>query len=422
MTNKENTESALPGIRVLDLTESGCMLGGKLFADMGSDVIKIEPPGGSLSRIQPYYKNIPDPEKSLFWFSYNINKRGITLDLRKPEGQEIFKKLTKTADIILESTGLGYMDKLKLGYSDICKIKPDIIYASITPFGSTGPKSHYISSDLSAVASSGFLNACGDPDRAPVWIGVPQPSQYAGAEAAIGALTAYLYRLDTGEGQFVDVSAQEANMSANMNTLQMWDVNKVEFKRIGAFSYVAATGVKQPIYFKCKDGFVMILALGGNPPYVPSSRNLVKWMDEENMAPDWLKKLNWQVDYNAAVLKQDLADEVGRAIEAFTLTKTKSQLYNEGAFVRQILVAGVSDTKDISEDIQLKARNYWENITHPELGVDLPYCGQFAPMSETPIKFKRRAPLIGEHNREIYVDELGVTEDNFIALKDKGVI
>jgi crotonobetainyl-CoA:carnitine CoA-transferase CaiB-like acyl-CoA transferase len=422
MATKKGTDSALPPIRVLDLTEGGCMLGGKMLADMGADVIKIEPPGGSASRIQPYYKNLKDPEKSLFWFAYNTNKRGVTLNLDKPKGQEIFKKLARTADIILESASPGYMAGLKLGYADICKIKPDIIYAAITPFGQDGPKSNHKSSDLTIVASSGFLNACGDPDRAPVWIGFPQASFYAGAEAAIGAMTAYWYRLDSGEGQFVDVSGQEANMSANMNSLPMWDVNKVEFNRVGAVSYVAATRVRQPIYFRCKDGYVMILALGGNPPYVPSSEKLVKWMDEEGMAPDWLKKLNWQVDYNAAVLKQELADKVGKAIETFTLTKTKDQLYEEGAFGRQILVAPVSSTKNISEDIQLKARNYWTNIYHPELKTDVPYGGQFVPMSETPIQFKRRAPLIGEHNKEIYVQELHLAEDGLIAMKNTGII
>jgi crotonobetainyl-CoA:carnitine CoA-transferase CaiB-like acyl-CoA transferase len=422
MVEKKETKSALLPIRVLDLTEGGCMLGGKLFADAGGDVIQIESPGGSASRIPPYYKNIQDPEKSLFWFAYNTNKRGITLNLQKPEGRELFKKLAARADVILESSVAGYMDSIKLGYSDICKIKPDIIYASISPFGQTGPKSHYLASDLTSVASSGFLNACGDPDRAPVWIGFPQSGQYAGAEAAIGAMTAYWHRLNTGEGQFVDVSMQESNMSANMNTLQMWDVNKVEFNRVGAVSYVAATNVKQPIYFKCKDGFVMILVLGGNPPYVPSSTKLVQWMDEEGMAPDWLKNLNWEVDYNAAVLKQELADKVGKAIEAFTLTKTKAQLYNEGAFERQILVAGVSNTKDITEDIQLKSRNFWTTISHPELGADVPYCGPFAPFSESPIEFKWRAPLIGEHNQEIYIGELGLKEADLTTLKDKGVI
>jgi len=202
----------------------------------------------------------------------------------------------------------------------------------------------------------------------------------------------------------------------------MWDVNKVEFNRIGAFSYVAATKVKQPIYFPCKDGYVMILALGGNPPYVPSSRNLVKWMDEEGMAPDWLKKLDWQVDYNAAVLKQDLADKVGQAITEFTLTKTKEQLYNEGAFERQILVAGVSNTKDITEDIQLRARDFWKKIHHPELGSDLPYLGEYTPMNESPVEYKRRAPLIGEHNRDIYSKEMRLTESNLKKMKDEGII
>jgi benzylsuccinate CoA-transferase BbsE subunit len=422
MAVNKGTKSALPPIRILDLTEGGCMLGGKLFSDVGADVIKVEPPGGSVSRMQPFYKNIPDPEKSLFWFAYNTNKRGVTLNLQKPEGRELFKALTVKADIVLESSAAGYMDGIELGYDDISAVNPDIIYASITPFGQTGPKAHYVATDLTSVASSGFLNACGDPDRAPVWIGCPQSSQYAGCEAAIGSMVAYLHRLNTGEGQFVDVSMQEANMSANMNTLQMWDMNKVEFNRVGPYSYVASTGVKQPIYFPCKDGFVMILALGGNPPYVPSSEKLVKWMDEERMAPEWLKKLNWWVDYNASVLTQELADKVGKAITAFTLTKTKDQLYNEGAFERQILVAGVSNTQDITEDIQLRARNFWINIAHPELEGYVPYCGPFTPMTESPMEIKRRAPLIGEHNREIYIHELGLTQKQFAEFRKKGVI
>ncbi len=424
MKKEQENKSALPHIRVLDLTEGGCMLGGRMFGDMGADVIKIEPPRGSLSRIAPYYKNIADPEKSLFWFAYNSNKRGITLDITKPEGQELFKKLAKTADVILESFSLGYMNKLKLGYSDICQIKPDIIYTSITPFGQNGPKSSYHANELSLWASGGFLNACGDPDRAPVWIGYPQAMFFGGAEGAIGSMTALWYRLNTGEGQFVDVSIQESTISSNMNSLQMWDVNKVEFRRVGAVSFVAATRVKQPIYFKCKDGYIMILALGGNDPYTTSSEHLIQWMKDEGMCPEWLAKVNWWTDYNAAVLKQDLADKVGQAIEAFTLTKTKDELYEIGAFgkYKQILIAPVSSTRDISEDVQLKGRNFWVNLEHPELGTTLPYCGPSVRMSETPIEFNRRAPLIGEHNKEIYIDELRLKEIELKTLKDKAII
>lgn len=422
MSKNLETKSALSSLRVLDLTEGGCMIGGKLFADAGADVIKIEPPGGSPSRIGPYYKNIAEPEKSLYWFAFNTNKRGITLDLYKPEGQEILKKLAAKTDIIVESLGVGVLSRLKLGYEDLSRIKADIIYASITPFGQSGPKANFKASDLTIMASSGFLNACGDPDRAPVWIGFPQASIYSGCEAAIGSMTAYWYKLSSGEGQFVDVSMQESNISANMNSLQMWDMNKVEFNRVGAVSYVAATRVKQPIYFRCKDGYIMILALGGNPPYVPSSESLVKWMKEEGKCPEWLAKLNWWTDYNAAVLQQPLADKVGQAIEEFTLTKTKDELYEEGAFKRFILIAPVSSTKDISNDIQLKARNYWVKLPHPELNDSLPYCSQFVPMTETPVTVKQRAPLIGEHNTEIYGQELGMTPDQVKSLKARGII
>jgi benzylsuccinate CoA-transferase BbsE subunit len=425
MSTNQGNKSALPPIRVLDLTEGGCMLGGKLFADAGADVIKIETPTGSPSRIAPFYKNLTDPNQSLFWMAYNTSKRGITLNLQKKEGQDLFRKLAAKADIILESFSVGYMDSLKLGYAEISKINPGIIYTAITPFGQNGPKAKYAASDLTLWASGGFLNDCGDPDRAPVWIGFgPQASLFGGCEGAIGAMTAFWYRNQTGEGQFVDVSIQEATMSSNMNILPMWDVNQVEFRRAGAVSFVAATGVKQPIYFKCKDGLIMILALGGNDPYATSSEHLVQWMKAEGKCPDWLAKLNWWKDYNAAVLKQDLADKVGQAIEAFTLTKTKAELYEIGAFgkYKQMLVAPVSSTKDISEDVQLKARGFWVKVPHPELKESLPYCGPYIGMGETPITLKNRAPLIGEHNQEIYVQELGLKEAELKALKDKGVI
>ena len=168
----------------------------------------------------------------------------------------------------------------------------------------------------------------------------------------------------------------------------------------------------------------MILALGGNDPYATSSEHLVQWMKDEGMCPDWLAKLDWWKDYNAAVLKQDLADKVGEAIEKFTLTKTKDELYEIGAFgkYKQMLVAPVSNTKDISEDVQLKGRDFWVKMEHPELKDVLPYCGPFIRLSESPIEFKRRAPLIGEHNSEIYNQELGIQEADLKALIDKGVI
>jgi benzylsuccinate CoA-transferase BbsE subunit len=417
----ENFQQYSKPYRVLDLTEGGCMIGGKLLGDLGADVIQIEPPGGSQSRIAPFYKGIQDPQKSFFWFAYNTNKRGITLDLTQVPGRNLFKKLVEAADVVIESYAPGYMDSLNLGYDDLCKIKPDIIMASVTPYGQTGPKAAYKGDDLTVWAAGAYLYICGDSDTPPVWISFPQAGLFGGAEAAIGAMTALWHRNKTGEGQYVDVSMQECAMSPTMNVLQMWKVGGVDFKRVGG-CLVTSSGVKQPIYFKCQDGYVMILAQGGTEPFISSSGRLVTWMAEENKAPDWLKNLNWMIDYNASTMGQDIADRVGKAIEQFTLTKDKAELYEEGAIKRQILIAPVCTAKDISEDIQLQARQYWRQVPHPELKDELTYCGPFIRMSETPLENKKRPPLIGEHNQEVYGGEMGLTDDNIKELKGKGVI
>lgn len=323
MKNYLKTSSALEQYRVLDLTEGGCMIGAKILGDLGADVIKIEPPGGSPSRIAPFYKDIAEPEKSLSWFAYNINKRGITLDLTKVDSKKKFKKLIETADVVMESFSPGYMKRLGLGYEDLCQIKPDIIMTSITPFGQNGPKSHHKGSELTAWASSGYLYICGNPDRAPTWISCPQAFLHGGLEAAVGTMTALWHWQLTGEGQYVDVSLQESAMSPNMNVLQMWDVLKLNFRRIGGYMFVPSTGVRQPVYFKCKDGYVLILLQGGSEPFMSSSARLVEWMVEEGMASYWLKKIDWAIDYDANKMTQDTADQGGAEVERFTLTKTK---------------------------------------------------------------------------------------------------
>jgi benzylsuccinate CoA-transferase BbsE subunit len=421
MYNQE-AKSALPGYRILDLTGGGCMLGGRLLADLGADVIKIEPPWGSPSRTGPYYKNIVDPEKSLFWWAYNANKRGITLNIARPEGRKLFKDLVRNADAVLESFAPGYLGRLKLGYADLIRIKPDIILTSITPFGQNGPKAHYQASDLTVWASGAYLYACGNPDRAPTWIGFPQAGLFGGAEGAIGTMTAIWHRNNTGEGQHVDVSMQESALSPNLNVLQMWDVSGVEFHRLGGALYVPSTGVQQPIYFACRDGYVMILVQGGNEPFISSSARLVKWMEEEGMAPEWLVKLDWKLDYDATTMGQPIADRVGKAVERFTMTKTKGELYEDGAIRRQILIAPVYNTRDISEDLQLKARHYWKKLEHAGTDGSVIYCGPFIRMSETPLKYRRRAPVIGEHNDNIYRKELGIPGEKLDSLKERGII
>ena len=422
MSNHKETDSALEPYRILDLTEGGCMVGARMLGDLGADVIKIEPPGGSPSSIAPFYNDIPHPEKSLFWFAYNMNKRGITLDINKADGQEIFKRLAETADVVMESSEPGYMNQLGLGYSDLSKIKPDIIVTSITPFGQSGPKAHYKGSDLTAWASGGFLYICGNPDRAPTWISFPQAFLYGGAEAAVGTMTALWHRQATDEGQHVDVSIHECAISPNLNVLQMWDLNKVEFRRLGGSMYVPSTGVRQTVYYKCKDGYVLILVQGGQDPWASSMKRLVEWMDEEGMADDWVKELDMRVDLDATKLGQDLADRIAAEVAKFAATKTKVELFEEGAIKRRILIAPLSTTRDICESPQLQFRDYWVKAAHPELGDTLTYCGPSLKLSETPIAYRRRAPLIGEHNEEVYGRDMGLPTEELASLKQAGVI
>ncbi len=196
------TDGILNGYRVLDLTEDGCMLCGKILGDLAADVIQIEPTGGSPTRnIGPFYHDIPDPERNLTWFFLGLNKKGITLNLETVDGREIFKRLVKTADFVVESSEPGYMKSLGLGYEELEKVKPGIIMTSITPFGQTGPYAHYKATDIVGVALSGMMWLYGEADRAPVRISAPQFYLQGGLQGATGTMIAHYHRELTGEGQ-----------------------------------------------------------------------------------------------------------------------------------------------------------------------------------------------------------------------------
>jgi len=180
--------------------------------------------------------------------------------------------------------------------------------------------------------------------------------------------------------------------------LPMWAGSQVDYQSQGGYLFIPTTGVRQPIYFRCKDGYVMLLVQGGNEPFISSSARLVQWMAEEKTAPEWLTKVDWRTDYSATGLTQELADKTGEAIEKFTLTKTKAELYDIGAN-RNILVAPLSSTQDISEDIQLKSRGFWTEVDHPELQAALTYCGPFIRLSETPITKRALVPSWGWPSR-----------------------
>lgn len=421
MDGERETESCLEPYRVLDLTQGGCLLCGKILGDLGADIIMIERPGGSPSRsLGPFYKNIPDPEKSLFWYSYSCNKRGITLDIESIDGREIFMRLVKTADFVIESFDPGYMDSLNVGYSDVNEINPRLIMASITPFGQNGPHAHYKASDLITMAMSGFMYLHGDPDRPPVWITFPQASIAGGAECAAAAMIAHWYRQTTGEGQYIDVSIQESVTNMLFNAAIWWDISGRNLVREGDVWQIG--GVLVPFGYRCKDGYVSLNLLGGGrPSNVTSSAAMVKWMDEDGMASEWLRSFDWVNEFDTTKIAQETVDKIVDLFAAFFLTKTKEEII-ERALRDNIIVAPVNTAKDIWQSPHHAQRGFFTKVEHPELGESLPYCGPFAKMSPTTIKMKRRPPMIGEHNKEIYEQELGLKREELSILKQSHVI
>jgi crotonobetainyl-CoA:carnitine CoA-transferase CaiB-like acyl-CoA transferase len=410
----------LESFRVLDLADEKGYLCGRILGDLGADVIKIEPPGGDPSRnIGPFYKDIPHPEKSLCWFAFSANKRGITLNLETTDGREIFKRLLEKADCILESFPPGYLNGRGLGYSELRKVNPRLIMTSITPFGQNGPYRDFKSSDLVGMAMGGFVYLTGDPERPPVRISFPQAYLHAGADAAAATMIAYYYRELNGEGQHIDVSIQ---LSVSVNLTQAVPLKELYnsiSKRGGVYRPGIFSGDRTHLVWPCKDGFVNFGIYGGT---LGAKRNLalVEWMDEEGLADDFLKETDWNNLDLSQISKSEIQGFEER-IGKFFLTHTKTELY-DGAIKRGIILYPVNTIGDLLKDPQLQHRGFWKEVEHPELRENLTYPGSFVWSSEISPSIRCRAPLIGEHNLEIYEGELGLSRKEILILKEAGVI
>lgn len=413
-------DSLLESVRVLDLTGEASLLCGRILADLGADVIKIEKPEGDKSRrIGPFYHDILGPEKSLFWFAYNLNKRGITLNIDTVDGRAIFKRLVGEADVVIESSPVGYMDTLKLGYSSLVEINPGLIMASISPFGQTGPYKDYKASDVVGIAMGGYTYLCGEPDRPPLRVSAPQAYLHAGAEAVVGIMMALYYRDLSGEGQYIDVSVQQSIVMTTVQVIPFWLLDATILERAGAFRVGLTSGTRQRQTWSCKDGFVNFVIYGGKAGAAGNAR-LVKWLDEEGFATDYLRQIdfpNWDV-FN---ITEEEWEKIEGPIGKFFLSHTKAELFGGG--VRRLCpICPVSSPSEVVDSTQLKAREFWIDVEHPELDTKVKYPGFCFNLSETPCLVWRRAPLIGEHNMEIYRDELGLSTEEIILLKQAGII
>ncbi|MBI2917381.1 MAG: CoA transferase [Chloroflexi bacterium] len=414
----------LTDCRVLDLTDPKGMFCGKILGDLGADVVKVEPPGGDPGRnVMPFYQGQPHPERSLLWYAWNTSKRSITLNLEAPDGQDILRRLAAGAHFVVESFSPGYMEGLGLGYDALSAINPGLVMVSITPYGQTGPYALYKTCDLTGVATGGLLFLTGDGDRPPVRINASQAYFQAGLQAATGAMIAHYYRQTTGEGQYVDVSMQEAVLRTLFTTQVTWNFNHVNRQREGVpYDQGPPLGVAplRPSVYRCRDGHMGVAVSD------MSIRAIVGWMHEAGMDGEISEWIEAVLASNPKLSFVGQLGPAGRDRMEVTLTRflaafTKAEL-QEGALQRHLMFGTVNTPGDLLRQRQLLSRGFFVDVDHPELGTVITYPGAPFRASLTPWRIQHRAPLVGEHNHHVYCQEVGISPRRLAALKAGGVI
>jgi crotonobetainyl-CoA:carnitine CoA-transferase CaiB-like acyl-CoA transferase len=314
----------------------------------------------------------------------------------------------------------GYLQNLGLDYKALKSINPRVVLTSITPFGQTGPYSRFRASDIEIMAMSGCMSLTGDPGRPPLRVTFPQSYHWTGSHALIGTLAAHLRRRRTGSGEHVDASAQACLLWAFSHAHTFWDLNRHVEKRAGSFmTGRSITGAKMRVFWPCKDGYLNFIIYGGEAGR-RTNQALVQWMGSKGMAPDFLKTKDWST-FNIAEVTQEEIDRMEEPIGRFFQGITKKEFFGE-VIKREMLGYPVATVEEIFTDPQLESRGFWQKLDHPELGTSIIYPGPFARFSESPCAVRRRAPLIGEHNEEVYCGELGLSKQELENLKAEGVI
>lgn len=373
----------LNGYIVLDLSDRVGWLAGRLLADLGAEVIKVEAPGAEIGGAE--------------WQAYNVNKRLLRLDLDSIDGLSAFYALIASVDVLIESTQSSdpwsqYMDPARLR-----ELNPRLVHVSVTPFGSEGPRAEWLASDIELMAAGGAMSLAGEPGGTPMRVTVAQSCCWAGAQAAVGALTALVSRTLTGAGQRVDVSAQAAVMLALSHAPAFWDMEGSIPTRAGAhITGRSIKGARYRAFWPCADGFLNFALYGGAAGRRTNSQ-LVEWMRERGAALGALEHIDWK-RFDPKLCTQEEVDAVERPIAEFFLGLTKREFLEE-ASRREMLGYPVSTMQDIAADPQLDAREVWQDLTLAD-GLIQRHCGSaFVIDGERP-------PLRHFPGREVSVRDL----------------
>ena len=385
MTQTAGGVGALDGITVLDLSGPEAQPCGRLLADLGADVILIEPPGGSPSRsIAPFANEAvnasPGPDDSIFFVLFNTNKRGIVLDLESEDGRARFRDLVRTADIVLESGAPGRMESLGLSYETLAEINPGIVMTSVTPFGQTGPYRDFRGADIAVVAMGGSIYSEGEPEGPPTTMPRYQAFQLSSVHAAFGTLIALRHRRATGRGQRLDVSMMEALAHMNMNLVRYASMTEVSPRR-------GSRGANGPTqYFKTADDQWVQLALTTPRQW----QALAAWIDDPALLEPRLQELS----------ARDALSDMINAKAAVFINKLTAEEYLRVGSEKHVTIAPANSPRDLAEHPHALAYNFLTPLEHPVLGEIMMPAGP-ALYHSTPLALRRPAPMLGQHTAEV---------------------
>ena len=398
----------LGDIKVIELSNT---IGGaactKMLGDLEADILKIEPPKvGDPSRYEPpFLGGTPNPDRSALFLAYNTNKRGITLNLETKEGRDLLFKLIEDVDVIVESYPVGYLDSLGIGYSSLAAVNPKAILVSITPFGQTGPYRDYASSDLVIQAIGGHLITGGDKEREPMAFPDTQSAFITGRNSGIATMAAVLHQRQTGQGQHVDFSEMEA-------FAQVWHANRYSFtgEIAGRGNGGGQSNVMDSMHLEAEDGYITLATAGTS-----GADSMDAWADffelPEMKDPQWksirVRREKWQ--------------ELKALVES-KLKKMKKYDFFQKAMEQRLVVGVVQSPQDILNCPHFAFRDSLVELEHPVVG-KLRYTGPgFLADNENTASRGTAAPMLGQHNKEIYGDILGLTDQQISLLGGSGVI
>lgn len=393
-------KTALEGIRVLDLGRVlAAPSAGALLGDMGAEVIKVEQPvkGDDSRNFAPMVNGV-----SCYYKNFNRSKKGITLDLKK--GKDVLLDLVRISDVLIENFRPGTMEKLGLGYDELKKINPRLIYGSISGFGSTGPYRNRAGYDTMSQAWSGVMSITGWPDKDPVRCGASFGDVIGGLNLVIGVLAALRYRDVTGEGQFVDISLTDGCVVAEASMMQVYlSTGKVPVRNGNAYTSSAPGGG-----YRSKDGYVVI---NGSAP------KFWKLLCDTMGRPELVNDPRFETNALRVQNRVPLDEIVTEWTSSLTTDEVIDKLLPMGFACAPILTL---DKVAANEQIA-GARNMFPEIDDPEVG-RMRFTNSAVKLSETPPEIKSPAPKLGQHNAEIYGSLLGYSRERLAELAQNSII